>query len=297
MRTLLIPALLLVGLVAPAASAAPAQPEGGAASHAGATAFEVKPRAVVSGSFLHLPSGELRVSVGSGARRVLLTWRSAANRSRLTTVRIRGGAGTATLAEGSSRVVARALATPRLRRSARVRLRPNPWPSDVDGNGIVDYSFDGDSDGRYEAVLFDDDRNGRFERIFLDAGITTGLILDANQDGYFETVVLDADRDGRPERLFYDGDRDGYPEWQCLDLVGPDALADTWVDTRVPSGNLQQDRAANDLMVQNIVGLNQLRQLDPWSTGYIPYSAAPSLLRPDDTIGGRPTTPVPVPSS
>lgn len=158
-------------------------------------------------------------------------------------------------------------------------------------------SYDWDSDGRYEAVLFDDDRNGRFERIFLDAGITTGLIQDANQDGYFETVALDADRDGRPERLFYDGDRDGYPEWQCLDLVGPDALADTWVDTRVPSGNLQQDRAANDLMVQNIVRLNQLRQLDPWSTGYIPYSAAPSLLRPYDQTRGRPDTPVPVPSS
>ena len=40
-----------------------------------------------------------------------------------------------------------------------------------------------------------------------------------------------------------------------------------------------QDRAANDLMVQNIVALNQLRQLDPWSTAYIPYNPAPSLLR------------------
>ena len=192
---------------------------------------------MVSGSFLGLPSGQLSVSVRSSARRVRLTWRSAANRTRSTTVRIRRGAGTATLAEGSSHVVARALATPRLRRSARVRLRPNPWLSDVDGNGIVDYSYDGDADGRYAAVLFDDDRNGRFERIFLDAGTTTGLIQDANQDkGHFESVALDADRDGRPERLFYDGDRDGYPEWQCLDLVGPDGLADTWVDTRVPLG-------------------------------------------------------------
>jgi hypothetical protein len=82
-------------------------------------------------------------------------------------------------------------------------------------------SYDWDSDGRYEAVLFDDDRNGRFERIFLDAGITTGLIQDATQDGYFETVALDADRDGRPERLFYDGDRDGYPEWQCSTSLDP----------------------------------------------------------------------------
>ena len=90
---------------------------------------------------------------------------------------------------------------------------------------------------------------------------------------------MDADRDGHAERMYYDGDRDGYPEFQCLDAIGPDGLADTWFDTRVSSGNPQQDGAANDLMVQNIVALNQLRQLDPWSTAYIPYDPAPSLLR------------------
>ena len=292
MRSLLIPTLLLAGLVASAAPAAASLPEVEAVSHAGAAAFEVKPRAVVSGSSLHLHSGQLRVSVKSNARRVRLTWRTAANRTRSTTVRMREGEGTATLAGGSSRVVARGLATPRLRSSVRLRLRLNPWLSDMDGNGIVDFSYDVDSDGRYEAVLFDDDRNGRFEVIFLDAGTTSGLIKDANQDGYFETVALDTDRNSRLERLFYDGDGDGYPEWQCLDLVGPDGLADTWV----ASGNLQQDRAANDLMVKNIVTMNQFRQLDPWSTGYIPYNPAPSLLRPDGQSRGRPDTPVPVPS-
>ena len=65
---------------------------------------------------------------------------------------------------------------------------------------------------------------------------------------------------------------------ECVDSIGPDGLADTWVDTRVTSRDAQ-DRAANDLMVQNIVALNQLRQLDPWSTAYIPYNPAPSLLR------------------
>ena len=97
-------------------------------------------------------------------------------------------------------------------------------------------------------------------------------------DGYFELTALDADRDGQAERLFYDGDGDGYAEFECLDHIGPDGLADTWVDTRVTSSDAQ-DRAANDLMVQNIVALNQLRQLDPWSTAYIPYDPAPSLLR------------------
>jgi hypothetical protein len=295
-RNIVFPAVLLAALVVPSAAASPAKPEPTAVSKA-AAAYMLEERAVVSGSFLRLSSGQLRVSVWSGAARVRLTWRTTANRTRSTTIRLRLGAGTAMLAAGSSHVVARALATRRLRPSVRVRLRPNPLPSDVDGNGIVDYRYDGDSDGRYEAVLFDDDRNGRFETIYLDAATTSGLVKDMNQDGYFEMVALDADRDGRPERMFYDGDRNGYPEWQCLDLVGPDGAADTWVDTLVASGSPQQDRAASDLMVSNIVGLNQLRQLDPWSTGYIISSPAPSLLRPYDQTRGGPDTPYPVPSS
>jgi hypothetical protein len=295
-RNIVFPALLLAALVVASAAASPAKPGPTAVSGA-AAAYTLEERAVVSGSFLRLSSGQLRVSVWSGAARVRLTWRTAFNRTRSTTIRLRAGAGAAVLAAGSSHVVARALATRRMGPSVRVRLRPNPLLSDVDGNGTLDYRYDGDSDGRYEAVLFDDDRNGRFETIFLDAVTTSGLVKDMNQDGYFEMVVLDADRDGRPERLFYDGDADGYPEWQCLDLIGPDGAADSWVDTRVASGSPQQDRAANDLMVGNIVRLNQLRQLDPWSTGYMPYSPAPSLLRPYDPPAGRPTTPYPVPSS
>ena len=194
MRRRLIPALLLAGLVAPAASAASVQPEVGAVSHAGATALAVKPRAVVSGSFLHLPSGQLRVSVGSSARRVRLTWRTAANLTRSTTVMIRNGAGSATLAGGSSRVVARALATPRLRPSVRAPLRPNPWLSDVDGNGIVDYSYD---------------------------GVLGAIGEEAHRAGYFETVALDADRDGRPERLFYDGDRTATPSGSASTSLDP----------------------------------------------------------------------------
>jgi hypothetical protein len=256
--------------------------KGAGVPETGAVAFAVKPRATVSGSVLRMPAGQLRVSVRSSARKVRLTWRTAAKRTRSATIRIRRGAGGATLRRGSSRVRARALATRRLRASAPVRLRPNPWRSDVDGNGTADYRYDGDGDGRYEMVLFDDDRNGRFETIFLDAGAMSGLFKDADGDGYLETVGLDADRDGRLERIFFDGDRDGYPEWQCLDLVGPDGLAETWVDARAPSGNPGQDRAAGELMVQNIVTLNQLRQLDPWSAGYVPYDPAPSLLRSGD---------------
>lgn len=276
MRRAILPAFLLAGLLAPAGSTAAAvEPQVAAAARDGA----VTSRAAVSGSFLRLGSGRLRVSIRSNANRVRLTWRTTTTRTRATTIRIRRGAGTAVLARGSSRVAARALATPRLRASARVPIRANLWRSDADGNGIPDYRYDGDADGRYEMVIFDDDRDGRFEAIHLDTGTVSGLFRDADRDGYFETVGLDFDRDGRLERMFYDGDRDGYPEWQRLDLIGPDGLADTWVDTRVPSGNQRQDRAAGDLMVRNIVTLNQLRQLNPVSTGYLPYNPAPSLLR------------------
>ncbi len=97
-----------------------------------------------------------------------LTYRTA---RRSTTLRIRKPAGTKVLAGGSKGIRVRALATSRLRASASVRVRPNPWRSDAGGNGTLDY--------------------------------------------------------------LYDADRDGYPELQCLDRVGNDAVADPWVDARL----------------------------------------------------------------
>ena len=235
-------------------------------------------RAVVIGTYAALPTGRVHVSVASDAARVKLTYRNRDGRSRSRIVRIRDGKAAATLASGSRNLKARALATSRLRASGRVRLHRNPMLQDVDGNGIRESHYDLDTDGSYETVLFDDNSNGRFEMVFFDTSAGSALFRDQNEDGYFELTALDADRNSRLERLFYDGDGDGYAELECRDYVGPDGLADTWVDTRVTSREAQ-DRAANDLMVQNIVALNQLRQLDPWSTAYIPYNPAPSLLR------------------
>ena len=223
-------------------------------------------------------TGRVHVSLASDAARVRLTYRNTEGRSRSRVLRIRGGKAAATLASGSRHLKARALATSRLRASGRVRLRRNPVLQDVDGNGIREFHYDLDTDGSYETVLFDDNSNGRFETVFFDTSAGSVLFKDQNEDGYFELTALDADRNSQLERLFYDGDGDGYAELECVDSVGPDGLADTWVDTRVTSRDAQ-DRAANDLMVQNIVALNQLRQLDPWSTAYIPYNPAPSLLR------------------
>jgi hypothetical protein len=158
-------------------------------------------------------------------------------------------------------------------------VRPNPLMRDADGNGTPDHQYDLDTDGRYELALFDADRNGRFEGIYMETDALSGLFLDQNGDSYFELLALDADRNGSTERVLLDADRDGYAELQCLDYVGPDGIADTWVDTRTTVTSSPGDQAANDLMVKNIVTLNQLRQLNPASTGYIPYNPAPSLLR------------------
>jgi hypothetical protein len=235
-------------------------------------------RAEVIGTYAVLPTARVQVSVASDAARVKLTYRNRDGRSRSRIVRIRDGKAATTLASGSSRLRARALATGRLRASGRVRLRRNPALRDVDANGINEFHYDLDTDGSYETVLFDDNGNGRYEVMYFDVSAGVVLFKDQNEDGYFELTALDADRNDQLERLFYDGDGDGFAELECVDSIGPDGLADTWVDTRLTSSNAQ-DRATNDLMVQNIVTLNQLRQLDPWSTAYIPYDPAPSLLR------------------
>ncbi len=272
-RAAVIALLTVVGLGAsPAAAQSDVSSSGAPASTASAR------RAVIIGTYAVLPTGRVHVSLATRAARVKLLYRNSDGRSRSRVVRIRNGKAATTLASGSRNLKARALATSRLRASARVRLHRNPMLQDVDGNGIRESHYDLDTDGSYETVLFDDNSNGRFEMVFFDTSAGSALFRDQNEDGYFELTALDADRNSQVERLFYDGDGDGYAELECLDSIGPDGLADTWVDTRVTSRDAQ-DRAANDLMVQNIVALNQLRQLDPWSTAYIPYDPAPSLLR------------------
>lgn len=278
-RAALIALLTVVGLGAsPAAAQSDVSTSDASDASGGPAATASARRAVVIGTYAVLPTGRVHVSVASDAARVKLTYRNSDGRSRSRIVRIRDGKAAATLASGSRNLKARALATSRLRASGRVRLHRNPVLQDVDGNGIRESHYDLDTDGSYETVLFDDNSNGRFEIVFFDTSAGSALFKDQNEDGYFELTALDADRNGQAERLFYDGDGDGYAELECLDSIGPDGLADTWVDTRVTSRDAQ-DRAANDLMVQNIVALNQLRQLDPWSTAYIPYAPAPSLLR------------------
>ena len=272
--------LLTLALLAPLAAAPSAHAT--TVSRIDTAGFELRAhaqRATVTATSIALVSGQLQVSIASNAPLVRVTYRTAARRARSGLVWMRSGRGAAVLPGGSTGLRVRALGSSRRRSPASVRVRPNPLMRDADGNGIPDQQYDLDTDGRYELVLFDADRNGRFEAIYMETDALSGLFLDQNGDGYFELLALDADRNGSTERVLLDADRDGYAELQCLDYVGSDGIADTWVDTRTTVTTSQDDRAANDLMVQHIVTLNQLRQLNPASTGYIPYDASPSLLR------------------
>lgn len=277
-RILLLALVLLAPLAAaPSAHATTMSRVDMAGSHVRATHAQ---RSTVTATSIALASGRLQVSIASSASRVRLTYRTATGRrARSRLVRISSGRGAAVLPRGSWGLRVRALASSRRRDSASVHVRPNPLMRDADGNGTPEHQYDLDTDGRYELALFDADRNGGFEAIYMETDALSGLFLDQNGDSYFELLALDADRNGRTERVLLDADRDGYAELQCLDYVGSDGIADTWVDTRTTVTGSPGDRAANDLMVKHIVTLNQLRQLNPASTGYIPYDPAPSLLR------------------
>ena len=103
-RGLVVLAVLVSGLVAPPAHAAPALSAGTATSTAGvgvvtASALAAaKPRAAVTGSAQTLGSGKVRVSVTSNAKKVKVAYRTAKNKKRTATITIRKGKGARTLA-------------------------------------------------------------------------------------------------------------------------------------------------------------------------------------------------------
>ena len=262
--------LVLVGALLSGMFVAASPPPAGAAAG---------DRAVVKGSYTDLGPGGVRVGVRSNAPRVTIAHRTARGDLRLRTVRVRAGLALTVLPAGSYRFVARAQGTARLRPSVRVRLGSSTQEADADGDGVTDYLWDADSNGSHETVIFDNDRNGLLDRAILRVGRAWLYVVDANQDGYIELIALDAEADGRVEAVFSDGDGDRFAELRCLDLIGSDGIADTWVDVRTQPPAASPERATDDAVTRGIVTLNQLSQLDPFSPLYIPYNSAPSLLR------------------
>ncbi|WP_370616952.1 hypothetical protein [Mumia sp. Pv 4-285] len=268
---------------APTVTAGVAQPERATPTQpAVEDARKKRKRARIKASRHQVATGRVVVSIRSNARRVRVFYRSARGKKRVQVVRIRAKRGKVALPKGSKRVFAQAKKTHRLRASRKIRVTvvraPRVWLADADGNGTLDYYYDREADGRVDAILFDEDRNGRYEMIAVYLPTTSGAALDQQEDGYFELFLVDADRNGLGERAYYDPNQDGFPEWQQVDTNG-DGYADTWVQTAPSVGTATQNQTANNLMVSNIVTLNQLRALDPWSVGYLPYNPAPSLLR------------------
>jgi hypothetical protein len=87
-------------------------------------AVKKKPHATLTATAVVLASGKVRVSVSSNAKKVKLTYRTAKNKKRTATIKIRQGAGVRTLAKGSKNIRAAALKTAKLRASLKVRVVP-----------------------------------------------------------------------------------------------------------------------------------------------------------------------------
>jgi Tol biopolymer transport system component len=145
-------ALLLGGLFAPPSSAVPvaavaSQPAlvgQSAAQPLSMQAAKKKPRAILTASAVVVASGKVRVSVTSNAKKVKLTYRSAKNKKRTATIKIRKGAGAKTLLRGSKKIYATALKTKALRASQKARVTVLPVVNATQGALVrVDVRPDG----------------------------------------------------------------------------------------------------------------------------------------------------------
>ncbi len=119
-RAVVVLAVLVSGLVAPPAHAAPARSAGASAGASASAA--AKPRALVAGTVRVLGSGKVRVSVTSNAKKVKVAYRTAKNKKRTATITIRKGKGARTLARGSKAIRAQAKATKKLKASAWITV-------------------------------------------------------------------------------------------------------------------------------------------------------------------------------
>jgi hypothetical protein len=282
-------ALLLGVTAAPGSSVAPdtSVPVDGDAVRVVGPETSVKaksrPRAQITAVKKRKSSRKVQVRAATNGKRVVVKYRLGKKLQRKVTVRVRAGRVGKVLPKRATRIRARAKATSAWRASRWVKVRkassvPGVLRIDIDDNGTLDVAVDFEPDGLYDAILLDQNGNGYYEIVYVTGGYTSGIFVDRQEDGYYEVVGIDDASDGVLERVFEDRNQDGYPEYQSIDANG-DGAADTLVLTAPSVGTQQENQAANDVMVQHITTMNQLRQFDPWSSGYIRYNPAPSLLR------------------
>jgi hypothetical protein len=133
---------------------------------------------------------------------------------------------------------------------------------DRNGDGLFDEAWiDTNEDGRWDAVAYDYDGDSTFEwfRAWSNVDGSQAWIYS---DASYNYTFIDRDGNGRFETHYFDGNRDGRAEWVRID-ANSDGHADSWVTvgaaTSSGGSSATSNRAANDMMVQHIVTMNQLR--------------------------------------
>jgi hypothetical protein len=107
-----------------------------------AVATATKPRAIVTATYTPLPTGKVRVRVTSDARKVLVKYRTAKNKKRALTRKLKRGGVAFTLPVGSRLITVRAKATTKMAASPWITAtpftNPSPVPKDVLPGGGTD---------------------------------------------------------------------------------------------------------------------------------------------------------------
>jgi hypothetical protein len=141
---------------------------------------------------------------------------------------------------------------------------------DTNANGRADIATrDYTGDGNADDAWLDLDHNGTWELYIHSTGPWFNVVNTerrVNAWKYSSTAdwwYVDANYDGRYERLTYDGNRDGVAEYQRVDTDGDGSFDSQWLTIQVAqpvstTTTAAQQRAANDMMVQHIVTMNQL---------------------------------------
>ena len=130
---------------------------------------------------------------------------------------------------------------------------------DRNGDGALDEVwFDRNEDGWWDATGYDGDGDRTFEwfRAWNNVDGSQGWV---NTTAVYLYTYFDKDGNGRFETHSYDQNRDGRAEWLMID-TNQDGHADTWTAIAAATTSVTASAtAANDMMVQHIVTMNQLR--------------------------------------
>ena len=131
---------------------------------------------------------------------------------------------------------------------------------DRNGDGAFDEVwFDTNEDGWWDVTAYNSDGDTTYEWFRAWSNVDSSQSW-VNTTASYVQAFNDTDGNGRYETRSYDGNRDGRAEWLMID-TNQDGHADTWtaIAAATTSVTASATQAANDMMVQHIVTMNQLR--------------------------------------